>query len=529
VDKRVDTLHLATWSAELTTDLVLTRSMVPRSAHDAMVEWCGEKSGRAADLPTNVVLSGLSEIASFLVPETAYMKTERDLGERGPGRLCLYFVGDVSGNDDIRRRIQAGFSVWLGIWGAVIQFQSGQTRTLVPRTPQASPYHGVDLVAFSANKERDGEELWSEVITVSTATFPERKEKGVHLLARPSIRNWGPMQGYDLSADPARSLDLFMPPATGREQGFGQYRHTSFRFKAVVDNWKDVYERGAQKKIVARWESQREQRIFDLIRRLAGAGNLGNADLTKPVIGQEGLWILPQLAPGSGDRDLAGGYGVGWSDRLDIAVSLDAPLRDAGFHRTEPMKRLAGIMPVARPFAATSGKKRGERQAQRRTALRKALEAIGNKNGMLDILIFCIREATPAEAMQELRDYLGAPDKDEGSVFSWADGLKITVVQVASGPLAESFPKVDLTEHEKAGKTDRQQAEIRRVKQAEANTAAAARMRDHVRAAREGRPAIACALVEMPGSLRNKAAEDPYAIARSELASQKGASPGNAG
>ena len=144
----------------------------------------------------------------------------------------------------------------------------------------------------------------------------------MHILARPSIRNWGTVQGYDKVSDPSRSLDVFVP-SVGGEAGFSGYRHATFRFKAAVENWKAVMGLGAKKKIVAKWDSQTEHRVFELVGRLAGAARLAEADLTHIVVGDEGRWVLPRLAPGSGDRFMAGGSGMGWPDRHDIATAID--------------------------------------------------------------------------------------------------------------------------------------------------------------------------------------------------------------
>jgi hypothetical protein len=575
----VDTLQVAVWTPEhLPNEIPLVRFTLPTKAHDILAQWFREKTNRGPDSPVNVVVSGLSEVVAFLVPETAYIKVER---EGGPYRLSLYFLAsDIVDRDDIRQRIRASMSLWLGLiypkkepnlradianavdedgnWttisvgtamrnhagtcanphdnrlfdaltslvarqlaGKRIQFATGQERTMVPQTPQSALFGGIELVAFPPTRGRDGSDaLWSEVITISTATFPERKQEGIHILARPSIRNWGPVHGYDTAASPSRSLDVFMPPVGG-DAGFSGYRHATFRFKAAVENWKSVIGLGAKKQIVAKWDSQTEHRVFDLVGRLAGAARLADANHTHIVIGEEGRWVLPRHAPGSGDRFMAGGSGVGWPDRQDIAKAIDKYLESVGFSRAVPLTRLKGTMPVKGPFNKVSPDSKDQARGLRRAALIRTLKAIGTTSTSLDIIVFRLQDGTPPAIAQEIGDYLGTPDGTDGASLIWGDGLRINVVPAVSGVLAQALPKVQLTAAEEAGRTDRQQIEIRRSKQDEANRRVGAEMRAHVRAARAGRTEIGCAILEMPSAHLGTGAADPYALARSELASER--------
>jgi pPIWI_RE module N-terminal domain/RNaseH domain of pPIWI_RE/MID domain of pPIWI_RE len=575
----VDTLQVAVWTAErLPNEIPLVRFALPSKAHDMLAQWFREKTNRSPDSPVNVIVSGLSEVIAFLVPETAYIKVER---EGGPNRLSLYFLAsDIADRDEIRQRIRASLSLWLGLiypkrepdlrseiantvdddgnWTTVsvgtamrnhagtcanpsdsrlfdalmslvarrlagkrIQFATGQERTMVLQTPQSALFGGIELVAFPPTRGREGSDaLWSEVITISTATFPERKQEGIHILARPSIRNWGPIHGYDTATNPSRSLDVFMPPVGG-DAGFSGYRHATFRFKAAVENWKAVMGLGAKKRIIAKWDSQTEHRVFDLVGRLAGAPRLADADHTHIVIGEEGRWVLPRHAPGSGDRFMAGGSGVGWPDRQDIAKAIDAYLEPAGFSRAVPLTRLKGTMPVKGPFNNVSADGKDQARGLRRAALIRTLKAIGTTSRGLDIIVFRLQEGTPLAIVREISEYFGTPDRTDGACLIWNDGLRINVVPVVSGVLAQALPKLQLTAAEEAGKTDRQQIEIRRTKQEEANRRVAVEMRTHVRAARAGGTEIGCAILEMPSAHLGTGAADPYAVARSELASER--------
>jgi hypothetical protein len=571
----VDTLQVAVWTADdLPEEIAFVRFALPSRAHEILAQWFREKTGRSPDVPVSIIVEGLSEVVAFLVPETAYIKAER-IG--GAYRLSLHFLAeDVVDHEGLRGRVRACLALWIGLiypkkdpglrgdiansvdddanWttvavstgmrrhdgtcaapsdarlydamtsfvarrlaGRTIRFATGQDRTLVLQTPQSALFGGVELVAFPPTRGRSGSDaLWSEVVTITTATFPERKEEGIHILARPSIRNWGPVQSYDRSGDPSRSLDVFVPPA-GAEPGFAGYRHATFHYKALVD-WKAVFDRGAPRDIVAKWASQIEHRVFDLVGRLTGAAQIADADLVNIVVGQEGRWVLPRLAPGSGDRFMSGGSGVGWPDRQDIAAAIDGHLAPAGFVRAAPLTRLAGRMPVHGPFNRAPADRRDEARGLRRAALSRVLTAIGTAGRGLDIVVFRTQEATPQAVAQQIGDYLGAPDRADGPSLFWNDGLRINVIPAVSGVLSEALEAIKLTPAEEAGRTDKQKGEIRRSKQGEENRRVGAEMRAHVAAARAGATDIGCAILEMPSAHRGGGATDPYALARSELA-----------
>lgn len=575
----VDTLHVAAWTAkDLPEHLILTRFMMPVRSHDVLVQWCREKTGRAANVPTYMAVAGLSEVLSFLAPETAYMVHDRNPEERGAKRQCLFFLGDVFHDSDLRNRLRSAILIWLGIlypdkdadsrslvaeaiqddsnWcvrqtstrlkkhsgvcpvpqegalfdaltvhavarlaGKAVQFQSGEGRVLIPRTPQSQPFGGVELVAFPPKKEHDGQGLYTEVIKISAANFPEQRGWGIQILAQPSIRNWGPVQGYDLEGSPSRSLDVFMPPRDGAE-GYAGYRHTSFACKVIVENWKAVHNLNAEKRMIVRWESHREHRIFELIGRLAGSNSVANADHARPILGEEGLWVLPRLAPGSGDRYLAGGSGVSWHDRNDIVESLDTPMREAGFERSAPMTRINRRMPIKGPF--TWRRSDAEEKAPlRRASLLKTLAAIGNTDGELDIVVFHKHEASPVVIREEIKTYFGVPSAETGDHLAWGDGLNIRVMSAPSGILAEALPYYELPESERTGLTKPQQEELARARREQAYAHIADEMASHVKRTRHGRTIIACAILEMAASLKDKAWRDPFVMARQTLAANR--------
>ena len=248
---RTDTLELAVWNAESIPEgaLTVTRFKLSPDAHDTLAQWSRERTKRHRDEPVTVILRGLSEIMAWFVPEVAFVRHESDPAVRRK-RLCLYFVGDVTQSQDLRRRIQAALGLWLGVlypdkpgdvrnaiaaaafveeswslldvgsalkthsgacpvpedpmlWdalaaravaelaGETLRFHSGESRRLVAQTAQSSAYEGLELVAFPPKRAPNSDGLWSEVLAVHTPTYPERPT--LHVLVRPSIRNWGPV------------------------------------------------------------------------------------------------------------------------------------------------------------------------------------------------------------------------------------------------------------------------------------------------------------------------------------------------
>lgn len=574
--RSTDELHVAAWVADGLPEMIrLTRFEVSAPAHATLAQWCEERAGRVTY--ANVVVAGLPEIMAFLVPEAAYIDVSAAQGG-GPRRLAITFLGDATGDAGLRGRVEGAVNVWLGViypdkpaearaavaasartdgcWrvidvptgmkdhagacavprdgmlfdamvahaisqlaGKVVRFASGETRTLVRQTSQSSPFNGIELVTFPPRQDPTGGGLYTEVVTLKSANFPERKDAGLHILARPSIRNWGVVKGYDLVRSPARSLDVFMPAEDG-PPGPAGLRHTAFAYKALVENWDAVHARDEGKRIVARWESHREHKVFELLRRLVGADKLSDADLTRPALGREGLWVLPRLAPGNGDRYLAGGSGVGWPDRNDIALSLDEPMREAGFVRAATMRRIRARMPVSGPFHGVPKERRDEAPAARRQALLRTLAAIGNGTS-LDLHVFHIRDETPEDVRAEVEKLFGVPDRRDGGTMAWEDGLTLRLRTAAAGSLARPLAKASLNDRDAAGRTERQKTEILRARQDAANAEATRSMREEIGAARGPGDAVACAILEMPESLRDDPRTDPYAIARRELARQR--------
>lgn len=560
----IDTLQLSAWvPTGQIEQLLLTRYKMPTSAHEALAQWCREKTNRESD-PITIVLQGLSEILATLVPDVAFMKHDNDRVERGK-RLHLFFLGDRSGDEALHSNVQAAFSMWLGIlypnkpggvrasiaasaadranWvsfevstklkehpgacavpedgmlydaltayaaralaGKRITFRSGETKLLVLETAQASPYEGLELVAFPPKRDPNKPDcFWSEVITVSAATFPERP--GIHILARPSIRNWGSISRWSTSSDPTRRMDVFIPGQMGDDDVAPWYQHSSFDFRPRQNKAKP------ERSIVAYWNHKEDERVLDLVRRLSGRSKVDGGDAVSPVANDQGLWTLPRLGNVHGDRYLPGGSGVGWFDRMDIANSIDGAFAEAGFRRVGALARLRCSLSVEKPFGD-----KGE-HVDRRKALVKALDRLGNPDNHLDLFVFHQLDGTPTAVVEEIIKFFGEPTGREGAMLRWADEqLSISVISSSAGPLSLRLPKVEVTEDERVGRTAAQISQVRRLKQDERNRTVEEAMADHVRQVRGNGAAVACAILEMNAELKEDSWTDPYAMAKRELA-----------
>ncbi len=562
----VNSLDLNVWEANFTADdtLVLTRYRLAPDAQETLQAWSREKSKRPNDAPSTLRLDGLSEILAWFVPEIAFMRRHHwDAGTQSRP-LSFFLVGDVTADGELRRRVQAAIALWLTLiypdkpaptraaiaatamdaasWtklsvngalqaqagacptpaenllfdaiaahalgalaGQDLRFQSGAQRVLVAKAAQTDAFTGVELVAFPPRQTKRG--LWSEVITLYTPTYPERPR--LHLLARPSIRNWGPVSRWTGRNDPNRALDVFMP---SMESTAGDaYRHTSFDFRARGG---PPPAEGGHGSTIGYWPHKDDQKVFDLVRRLTGRATLGPAELAQPVVDEDGLWVLPRLGTVHGDDWLPGGTGISWPDRHDIGQSLDQALSKAGFKAVEPMTRARTVMPLDKPF---NSKADDETFTARRRAVRMALTAAGAPTAQVDLFIFQRREDAPERLTSALLEELGPPQTQEDGTLSWSCGLTIRLHPVNAGVLAEEVSWADATTEETKSLNPAQLRSISDLNRSQAFDDAQKAMANHVAAARAGTTGIGWAILEMPEALQGRAG-DPFQLARRALA-----------
>jgi hypothetical protein len=557
---KVDTLQVNVWEPGFAPGetLVLTRFEISPAAQDTLTTWSREKTKRNENQPITTILRGLSEITGWFVPEVAFVRSDWDPSIQAK-RLRFYFVGDVAAEAGLKQRMQMALQLWVntlypdkpaqarlqiaasaladGGWtalavssalerdtracphpqdslywdalaahgakllaGRALNFASGESRILIPRTTHSSAFEGLELVAFPPRRGND-KGYWSEVITLRTATFPERS--GVHLLARPSIRNWGSIKRGGGRQAPRRSLDIFLPA----EDAFGHAtrRHSAFQFEARRGPERAD---GTPPGVVGYWPHKDNEKVFDLLRRLTNRPALAPDELAAPIIDQDGLWVLPRLGTLHKDKYLPGGTGTAWPDRKDIGDSLEVVFAEAGFARAAPLTRRTIVHKLN-----TLDK---DSDAARR-ALRDALAA--NQHApTLSFYVFHIREATPARVLALLIERFGVPDSQADGRLEWADGLTIQVRSAAADVLSEELPRIELTPEESQNRNDKQLSSLRGLKREQARDAIVARMAARIKKVRGDDTGLACGLVEMPKALQDKAREDPFQLTRRELA-----------
>ncbi|WFU58272.1 RNaseH domain-containing protein [Bradyrhizobium pachyrhizi] len=562
----VNSLDLNVWEAGFTAQdtLALTRYRLSPDAQETLQAWSREKSKRPNDAPSTLRLDGLSEILAWFVPEIAFMRRHHWDAETQSRPLSFFLIGDVAADEGLRRRVQAAIGLWLTLiypskpaptraaiaatamdaasWtklpvngalqiqegacpnpadnllfdaiaahalgalaGQDLRFRSGAQRVLVAKAAQTDAFTGVELVAFPPRQTQRG--LWSEVITLYTPTYPERPR--LHLLARPSIRNWGPVKRWTGRNDPDRALDVFMPAMESASANV--YRHTSFDFRARGG---PAPAEGGHGPTIGYWPHKDDQKVFDLVRRLTGRAALAPAELAQPVVDEDGLWVLPRLGTVHGDDWLPGGTGISWPDRHDIGDSLNQALSKAGFNAVEPMTRARQVMPLDKPF---NSKADDETFASRRRAVRMALTAVGAPTAQVDLFIFQRRDDAPERITSALLDELGAPQAHEAGTLSWSCGLTIRLHPVNAGVLADEVSWAEATTEETKTLNPAQLRSIREMNRSQAFDDAQKAMAAHVAAARAGTTGVGWAILEMPEALQGRAG-DPFQLARRSLA-----------
>lgn len=559
----LDEVELAVWTPGAALEVpVLSSFVLPADAQRALEEATRSSVGRPTE-PTLPSLFGLSEILAWFVPDMAFMRMDWDDSIRMK-RLRLYFLGDKKGDGAVHVGIRAGLSAWLAnahgdvsvtvrqaigmapadpahwslhtisrdlsypgicpvptaplLFEAIVAkavevvrgntFSIGQHhgRSFVPRIVQKRQVGGLELVVFPP-VQSDNDSFWTEVVSLRAATFPERPE--IHLLARTSIRNWGPVKSVDRWDGPARSLDLFMPV-----NGSNRYANVSFAFRAQRQG------KGKESPIQGFWRAQKSRRVFDLIHRLTGNALLGDQEVTEPHVDPSGLWVLPRRAPGSRDKYPAGGSGVGWLDRAMLVDVLDSRLASAGFERAAPMTRHRGRQPIERPFARRKEPSPDDQKACREAVV-KAVAAMGNANNTLELLVLHTRDETPRRVCDAIVKILGAPAQENDGVLAWDDCLRLVIVGAPAQDFALALPDGTLSDEERERFTQQQIGRVLGERRQQEQERVADLMTAHVRSVRTRPGEIGCAILEMPATLRNKPSLDPYPVARNRLARER--------
>lgn len=385
--------------------------------------------------------------------------------------------------------------------GQKLQFRNGHSRYLVPQAANASPFDGLELTAYPPTPHPDKpDHFWTEVITLTTATFPERD--GISVLARPSIRNWGPIRRTGPRQAPSRHLDVFLKPYGS--QAPHPHSHAVLALVPRQDPASGHYH--------AAWAHKDSERLIKLLPLLTGETLPPEESLLNPCIHGDGLITLPRLGSGHKDRYLPGGTGVGWVDRADIAHSLDQVLSRKGFKQPPPLQRIRRRCPLAP----------GTPPLSRQTQLMKALTQLQLPDHTLELLVFQQRDDSTELLIAAIQRLLGPPSQQQGLAFHWEEsGLCIQLRAFPAGPLSQQIPQAGLTEDESRSLSESQRKEQRQARQQAILREVEANMHRHIETIRPKTTTLACCILEMQSSLQDDPDHDPYLLSRKVLAQHR--------
>lgn len=570
---RVDSLRVAVWTTETfpRKNAALTYFELSGTEYRTLSEWSQDKTRRSR---FSLWLVGLKEFLACFVAGVAFMEQVRE-----PEGLRLYFLDKPA--PSVKKALENALTIWLNTlygdnesrrqqirqiaqspsdrknWGTrkvsthlkehhgvcavpedrllfdvltahavraiaskEILFGSGDQNILIPETPQSSLFTGVELIAFPPTDEDRG--YWAYVISVSAATFPQKP--GIHIVIRASIRNWAALDRPDRFGAPARKLDIFVPNIDGCA-GWSGYHHSSF----AVHLRKRPYSRIAADSSdpIVRFDRHKEDAVLQWLRTLSGNPQLEKNHLLSPMLTEGRFSILPRLAPGSGDRNLPGGSGVPFPDRARIVGQLDTHLAAAGFERAPDLSRVklsrvkhrvAAPVLDGRVAKINDFRRTVDESRQKRLNVLRAVQA-NRVKVPFELYVFHTTEGTPKIIADGLRSYLGLAEHEissDGVVeLRWPEQLSIRILSAPADLLSQSLPTVD-------GKPDPgwsadQLAAIERNQQLELNQTTSERMQRYILSRRGARRDVACAILEMPETLRGRL-DDPYLVSRQALA-----------
>jgi hypothetical protein len=580
------------------------------ASHSRVVAWTRRKLRREGENVT-VILGGLHELVTYFVPETAFITVSAEY-KGAPACLKFAFAGKRKDDADLKSRLLPALVRWLAInfdkedtgermevanamlaettweeadispdwgwneggtcpeptdprlWDALtahavgalagkrISFRDGgEDRWLVPTRPGpgGKTFDGIELVAFPPSRSDDGG-YHSEVVTVATATYPERS--GIHLIMRISMRSWGKPDGW--RADLGRTLDVFMP-AFGGTGEYATWRHSAFECERRRSEWGKLQGEGAERWV---WRHDRSKQVMGVLAGLSGLEWIREDAPVTPMEVPGSYFILPRLGPVHGD-DLSGGSGLGWSDRHDFLLALSPHLQALGLvpagemvrvnrrglnktvsdifgkasRPTEP-KDLAANANEEEALAHAAAlakyeKKRGrseaeaaEKESQRRASLRTALRTLnGSDATTLEFFVLTADDAAPARVVGHLRDVLGPTTEGSEEDLVWNDGnetLRVVLHVAHPGSLAEQLEWVEAPFEEVEGLTDEGRGAANRRARQSYYKRVESNMVTEIAAIRRGGTDVACGILEMSAELERKPSQDPYTLSKRALA-----------
>lgn len=517
----------------------------------------------------SVPQASLEQLIGWFAPDVAFVKRER-LEKEGKYTLQIYYLGHCDQENAIRDLVDA-FQLWLAVSGpkdrdtgfddrvldavenednwsvhqldpalealpgycveprdgkafdivtqAVAGYLAGQAVVLDGKNwgklilsgIKGDPFFGRELILFppehAPGETREG--YWSEVICIAAMTSPESQR--LRIVASLHVRNYAALTPQSRFTPLARHLDVFF---RARGAPAGEFRHGEIPFRlfgATDESVRPVYSyrHGAD--------------LFKAVSGFPGGASI-DADAVpfKPIFGDGGLWMMPRLGRGFGDRDLPAGHGMSWTDREAFASHLDAIFSSTGLERINDLERTSpgrGFS-IACPWPDPSRPKEENihklrqfeadlllRQQRRRKLAMHALDGTP-----LRVVLFRLRDEAERELYESLKDLFGAPEKVGPGELHFEDGLAIQILIEKSGILSEALPARPELAPAVAARTNKskhpdiirhQHRRLLEEHEEKIQSYAA----NVVTAWRDGKAWLA--LIEMPESLRDKK-DDPY-------------------
>ena len=574
---RCDDIQLACWyTGAATGPIGLSRFRLP-AEHAAKVRREKRRRDGNDNVVWTYVRGGLPEIVCFCLPETAFVKESEPVGDTYDKTIAVYFPEHVEVSDGLKRRLRQAINSWLdlqyqedlsrddirrvgqsvmddenweknmqvhpemdasgecvnvnsqyynaliaraasGLAGRPVRFRQGLTKYLVRKTPAGNIYNGIELVLFRplGLPSGDNQYYFSEVVTLTTATFPGRQDQGVYVAARISMRNWGRVPSKDSGKN--RSFDVFMPAIQHEVNNYGHFQHSTLTGRIRRPGY-----RGAQRKQLE-WARKNDVRLYDLLFSLSGNDEFQDVDLTSPCANGHGhgSWWLPRLSSGHGDSFLKGGTGVPTPDRHDIIQVLNDVLAgELGLTQEQPLRRLP-FKPAKRPWGPFQ-KKGGQVTCMARCAhISKALKQ-NQADDLLNILVLAMNEDTVENIKGSLEKdfYSGCDFEERAHEINGGAHVRELSARPAGGAggvrlistMASPFSELmELIQVEGTGEPD---------KVAMRNTTSG-HLSHYLRRIREqlSIQGIGVAIFEMPSNFRDQST-DPYWAAKQALAQNR--------
>lgn len=393
---------------------------------------------------------------------------------------------------------------------------------------KGDPFSGRELILFPPQQAPSDKHIgyWTEYVRVASMTSPESNR--LRVVASVHVRNYAALGSFT-SGPNQRRLDVFM---RARGVSDGLYRHGEIPFRLHRD---------AEGKIKTRYSFRHGADLFKALRAFSGNAQL-DADALPfdPIVGAAGLWVVPRLGRGFGDRFLPAGHGMSWPERDAFAENLDRLLGHIGLSRIAQVVRInrARTLKVNVPWwnppkpsveaserTSQFNQEVSERHAQRRALVKGALG-----ESALRIVLFRLRDEAQQELVQALQDLLGTPaqQSDLGNEhWHWIydEGLVVEAQIRKSGALAQPLPfRPGLTEEEKSRFAKSKHADILRHRHQKLLDEREDVMRSYVQSVvsswTEAGPWIG--LLEMPQALYENPLADPYTRSYRAIADLKG-------